>query len=216
MFLLAEELLLLALDNKKGRVPCTVLGVLPFGLAGALLAELLLYNSIQTDGKDRVLVRNTSPVGDDLLDGALTQLHRSREGRGLSYWLAALSYGMDDLESRLLGRLVRKGVLRKQEKRFLGMFPLSTYPTRNSAVKEEICTSLRAAAFGGDRTDVRSLVLLGLAEACSLTAGLFSGEERRQVRKLLKEITSDQALAKLYLDVSCNATSSAAAAAAAG
>jgi len=216
MFLLAEELLLLALDNKKGTVSCTASVGLPFGLAGALLAELLLYKKIQTDETDRVFVQDLSPVGDGILDGALTQFHRSREGRGLSYWLAALSYAMDDLESRLLGRLVRKGVLRKQENRFLGMFPLSTYPTRNPAVKEEICGRLRAAAFGGDRTGMRSLVLLGLAEACSLTAGIFSGEERRQARKRLKEITGDKALAKLFLDVSCTAASSAAAAATAG
>src|ERR671937_589742 len=103
MLLLAEELLLLALDNKKGRVPCEASAGLPFGVAGALLAELLLYNSIETDETGSVFVKVGSPVGDDILDKTLMQLHRSKEGRGLSYWLSALIYGMDDLEGRLLG-----------------------------------------------------------------------------------------------------------------
>ena len=213
---LAEELLLLALDSRKGRVPCTASAALPFGLAGAILAELLQCDSLQIDQSDRVFVKDGSPVGDDILDAALVQLHQPGEGRGFRYWLSALLYGMDDLESRLLGGLVRKGILRKEEYRFLGMFPLSTYPAENPALKEEVGSRLRTAALGDDRPDVRTLALLGLADACNLTGDIFSREERRRARKRLKEITGEKALGSLFFEVMYTAASSAAAAVIAG
>jgi golgi phosphoprotein 3 len=210
--MLAEELFLLALDNGKGRVPCTVSAALPFGLAGAILAELIEYDSLQIDQSDIVFVKDGSPIGDDILDAALVQLSQSGEGRGFRYWLSALLYRMDDLENRLLGRLVRKGILRKEAYHFLGMFSLSTYRVKNPALKAEVGLRLRIAGLGDYRPDGRGLALLGLAEACNLTGDIFSRDERRRARERLKDTTGDKALGKLFFEVMYTAASSAAAA----
>jgi golgi phosphoprotein 3 len=48
---IAEELLLLALDDEKGTTQWSGTGALPFGLAGALLAELVLRGKMTLGDK---------------------------------------------------------------------------------------------------------------------------------------------------------------------
>jgi Golgi phosphoprotein 3 len=208
---LTEELLILALDTRKGRVAWSASAALPFGLRGAILAELLLDDHIETDEENKVFVKATWPTKDDILEEALTQMRHSKKNRSLHHWLSTFIHSISNLEDRVFERLVIKGVLRRKESRFLGMFPLSTYPLQNPAVKEEMRLRLRTAALGGHGPEVRTLMLFGLADACNLTDGIFSAEERKQARKRLKGITADPGLGSIAFDVMYTVTASAAA-----
>ena len=65
---LAEEIVLLSLDDETGR-PVGRAGMAPdLALAGALLMELALAGKVDTD-RDRLFVVETTPTGDAVRDG---------------------------------------------------------------------------------------------------------------------------------------------------
>ena len=67
---LAEEIVLLSLDDETGR-PVGRGGMAPdLALAGALLMDLALAGRLDTD-RDRVMVVNAAPTGDAVRDAAL-------------------------------------------------------------------------------------------------------------------------------------------------
>jgi len=83
--LLAEDLLLLVTDDAAGRlaVPGEPADA---GLGGANLAELTLRGQVDVSGdqyrgrRGRIIVRDPSPPGDEVLDAALQTLVK-RQGR---------------------------------------------------------------------------------------------------------------------------------------
>src|SRR4051794_16119160 len=118
---LAEELALLAYDDESGR---QVGGMfVPYGLGGALLAELALLRRIELSD-DRVAVTDRSPTGDALLDGALHRI-AGHPGRRASRWVDLLRRGV---EHTVLDRLVEAGHLPRGESTALLVRPRPTYP----------------------------------------------------------------------------------------
>jgi len=74
--LLAEDLLLLVTDDTSGRLSAPAAQV-DAGLGGANLVELTLLNKVDLSGArdqgkpGRIIVRDPSPAGDEVLDAAL-------------------------------------------------------------------------------------------------------------------------------------------------
>jgi hypothetical protein len=74
--LLAEDFLLLVTDDTSGRLSAPAAQV-DAGLGGANLVELTLLNKVDLSGEGdqgrpgRIIVRDPSPAGDDVLDAAL-------------------------------------------------------------------------------------------------------------------------------------------------
>jgi golgi phosphoprotein 3 len=212
MFTLAEELLLLALEDGKGTVISSAAATLPFGLAGAILAELILRDRIQPDRNDRLSVEDASSTGDDILNDALAQLGRSKEEKSLGYWVSALTYSIPDLEDRLLSRLVEKGILANEEYPHSTGLPLCHPWVQNSNIKQETRQYLRSVALDGTAPIARTTVLLSLTEACHLIGEILSPEERRHAKNRLQEVIGDEAVGKIVSDAVFKTTSRAGAA----
>jgi hypothetical protein len=60
MVTLAEELLLLAMEDGKSTVLSSAAATVPYALAGAILAELILHDKIQPDQNQRLSVEDGS------------------------------------------------------------------------------------------------------------------------------------------------------------
>src|SRR6516165_9193538 len=120
--LLAEDLLLLVTDDGTGQliVPAAQVDA---GLGGANLVELALTNKVELsaegeDGKPgRVVVRDPSPAGDDVLDAALATL-TANQGKKPSAVIRPLS---KNLRQALYQRLAAAGVIRSERGRTLGI-----------------------------------------------------------------------------------------------
>src|SRR5512136_398316 len=113
---LAEELLLLALNDEKGTVSIAASMGLPYGLAGALLIELQEGGLIRIEGKELVPA-SAGPVKDDLLGEILGTLRSSRKTRTLGHWVAVFGRTGGKIKKRLLTRLVAKRILTMEERR---------------------------------------------------------------------------------------------------
>ena len=83
---LAEEFLLLALNEEKGTVVFAASMALPYGLAGALLIELAEAGLVRIEGKKLVPAPRGS-ARDGLLDGVLGTVRASSKTRSLEHWV---------------------------------------------------------------------------------------------------------------------------------
>src|SRR5215207_8855573 len=152
--MIAEEYLLLALDEKTGklRIGGDALGP---ALGGALVAELVLRERIGITPHEagwrkrrRVAITSTTPTDDPELDAALQKLAEN-EGRKLkdlpseySTKKRRLSYGVRE---RLLDRLAASGAVVKTAGSIFGFIPRTTWPAGNLAGEQDVRRRLQGA-----------------------------------------------------------------------
>lgn len=167
-----EDILLLSLDDNTGALlPLPVMG-LDYALAGALLCDLALANRIDTD-PNQLVVLDRSPTGDPLLDRALGTIAASAAPQSVQHWLGVFASERAVLERAALERLVARGILRQEEKKFLWVFGLRRYPTVDNHERVEVRTRLSALILGDELPDPRDAVLISLLTACHLLPRVF-------------------------------------------
>ena len=189
---LAEEIYLLALDDRQGVIKPLPTAALDYALAAALLMELALVDRIDTD-LATLKVTSTAPLGDPLLDETLRELQQKPEPQPISFWLEGLADRSGRIEERVLARLIEKGILKQENRRILWVFDVRRYPLIDDREIKEVRTRLRELILGDGIPDPRDVVLVGLGNACRLLDDLFTTEEFDRVR------TRITALARLDL-----------------
>jgi Golgi phosphoprotein 3 len=188
---LAEELLLLALNDEKGTVLMAASMGLPYGLAGGLVIELIERGLLRIEGK--MLVAGTAgSARDEVLDGILGEVRAAKRARNLKSWVGRLGRSGGKIKPRLLERLVGKGILRREEHRLLLVFPAARYPQIDPMPEFGIRERVRSGLRGLTEPDDRTAALISLVHACDLTGMLFEKGERREAKKRAKEISAGQ------------------------
>jgi hypothetical protein len=188
---LAEELLLLALHDEKGTVLMAGSTGLPYGLAGAFLIELVGAGLLRVEGKDLVAAA-AGTARDEILDRILTDVRSAKRTRNLKYWVGRTGRSGGKIRSKLADRLVAKGILQREERRLLLIFPTTRYPQVNPLPEYAVRERLRAALRAMTPPDDRTAALIALAHACDLVGRLFDKGERREAKKRAREIARNQ------------------------
>src|ERR1700712_4201619 len=148
--LIAEAVLLLALDDEKGALDSGVWMQIDSTLGGALLVDLAIRGKIDITGDaepglaangnpvkaGRVVIRDAVPTGDPDLDAALDRLAKV-DGKKPD---AAVPVAAKGARAALTQRLVAAGVLSERKTKVLGIFPRTSWP----AVQDAQETDLRA------------------------------------------------------------------------
>ena len=195
MLTLPQELYLLALHEEKGRVPASLATSLHYGLGGAILAELILQSRVGLDDERKAVVVNNSMFGeDDLLNEGLERIQASGRHHKSTYWVSTFSGHIKKLEKRLAYHLVDAGVLRKEEKRFLGVVPYEAYPAQDASARFWIKQHLRSVVLGGEVLDVHTAMLLSLVRACDLLGRVFTRDELKAARRKIEELTRGEVI----------------------
>lgn len=192
MLCFAEEIFLLALDDREGALKPLPVSALEFALPGALLIELAFLNKIDTDLKTLQVV-DKQPVGSALLDDILRQIESQSAAQPIYFWLSFFAGQAKQIQERILGQLVGKGVLKIEDKKILWVFKTRRYPVMDNREIKEVRTRLRDLILSDEIPDPRDAVLISLVDACHLFDDLFSDEEFERVKPRIK------ALAKLDL-----------------
>ena len=191
--LLAEDLLLLATDDATGRLSVSREPV-DAGLGGANLAELTLLGKVDVSGEQdqgrrgRIIVRDPSPPGDEVLDAALRILVK-RQGRRPSAVIRPLGR---KLRRVLYQRLAASGALRAERRRVLGIFPTRSWPAQDPSRKAEVRQQVAQALTGAAAPDERTAALIALLHALKCEHKVVDPRSyqlsRRQLRKRAAEI----------------------------
>jgi hypothetical protein len=185
MLSLAEELLLLALDDEKGVIVHKT--PLKYAIVGAILMDLALANRIDTDVENLTVV-DVQKTGDDILDEALQRIAASHETKTIGYWLVNLSRDSRELEERLLERLIEKGILKKEEHKILWVFHQRRYPVQEDSEEREVKSRIRSIVLSEELPDPRDVVLVSLIRSCYLIDEVFTPEELDRVQDRIEQI----------------------------
>ncbi len=178
---LAEEVFLLALDDRRGLVRPGLLPALDYALAGAVLMDLALRARIDTDATS-LKVTGAASTGDALLDDILREIQARPEPQPTSFWLQEFANSERNLQERALDGLLRKGILRREDRRLLWVFEIRCYPIADDREVKEVRTRLRDLILGDELPEPRDVVLLNLGNACRLLEDLLTPEDRERTQ----------------------------------
>jgi hypothetical protein len=163
--LLAEDLLLLVPDDAIGRLSGLPAQV-DAGLAGANLIELALMYKVDLsregdEGKPgRIIVRDRSPAGDEVLDTALGIViaHQGKKP------IAVIKPLSENLRRTLYRRLADSGMIRAEQGRVLGVLPTRRWipDGRHEAEMSQLMTQ---ALVEQKAPDTRIAALIALVHA---------------------------------------------------
>ena len=176
---LADEIVVLMLRDDAGAIRPECATVASIAIAGGILMELALLVRIDTDLKTLFIVDPT-PVGDDLLDEALHKIAAVRQSRSSAWWIRALGLHSGDLSVRVLGRLVKAGILRAEDRQFLWVFSRRAYPQNTGREEREAKARLLSVIFNDDVPESRDALLLGLADSTGVLDTILSPEDKRR------------------------------------
>lgn len=193
--LIAEDLLLLVTDDTSGRLSAPAAQV-DAGLGGANLLELTLMNKVDLSGDrdegkpGRIIVRDTAPTGDTVLDAALEIIiaHQGRKPAGV---ITPLS---KNLRRVLYERLTASGLVRAEKGSILGLFPTHRWPAADSRHEEQVRRPMTEALVQQTAPDTRSAALIALVHALRCEDKIVDPRQhdmsKRQLRERAAEIAS--------------------------
>lgn len=189
--LIAEDMLLLLLDDESGKLtltsyPQTVLG-------GALLVELAITGAVEVEEKTsmwrsaKVRAVAGAPPADPVLRAAYDVIaDRPRTAQDL---VQRLGKGTKDA---LADRLAERGLLERRDDRVLGLFPRTRWPAIDSGHEQEVRRQLTAALVQGAEPDERTGALVALLSAIDKPHkvvdhdGLTAGEVRKRAKTIAR------------------------------
>ena len=183
-----EEILLLQLDDTHGRFVDLPLSAADVVLAGAALMELALDNRVDADLEQLILVDRT-PTGDDILDDVLVQLGQVEVGLSVADALERITANAEKYQEKALKRLVMKGILRKQDGRFLWVFHTRRYPVVDDREQREVKARLRQVLLTDEIPEPRDVVLICLIEACGLLGLVLTADEIAQTKTRVGQLS---------------------------
>ncbi len=203
MLRFAEEIVLLLLRDDDGKfVPVPAMSM-QHALAAAVLMDLALENRIDTDPDNLVLIDST-PVGDSLLDPTLEQI-AAGEQHDARYWVEQTARQADAIRDEALARLVEHGILEQHDERFLWVFRSRRYPMIDGTEEREVKLRILGVLLSDEIPDPRDIVIICLADACGLLRQLLPKRELEGVRSRIDQVRKldliGQAMSEAIRDV---------------
>ena len=200
----AEEITLLMLNDEDGEFVRVPGWSMQCAFAGAVLMDLALEDRIDTDLKRLVLIDPT-PLGDDLLDPTLARIAEATETHDARHWVDYLADQAEDIREAALVRLVERGILRREEDRFLWVFQSRRYPVVDGEAEREVKLRIMGVLFGNEIPDPRDIVIICLADACGILRELLSARELERATERIEQVRKldliGQAVSKAVWDI---------------
>ncbi|GAA1958998.1 GOLPH3/VPS74 family protein [Kitasatospora viridis] len=180
---LHARLFLLAHDPERGRL--TGRSNLPLLLRAAQLADLLRLGLLR-DERGRPVAAGPAPAGLDPL--LAEQLRQIAEGRPRSWhrWIQPRRPTVRLVRESLAGQ----GVLRLEERRLLGLFPVVRSEPRDPRVRKALTAALASALRDPlTRVGAADAALVALADAARLSAAL-NHRQRREHKERIADLAA--------------------------
>lgn len=152
---LAEDLLLLLFDSSSGTIAGEGMPLFHV-LAGAVLLELALNESVEIDPKQRVHAVTDQAPGDELLTRAWQRI--TRKPVEVHTLIAEIG---PPLREATLERVIARGDIHRERGRTLGFIP-TTKLTSATPRRDELLRPVRAALVDGADPDPRTGALAAL------------------------------------------------------
>ena len=191
MLNIAEELLLLLMDEDSGEYTPVPERTLGYALTGAALIELELQHRIDV-GPEALVVTDPTPVDDDLLDPVLADIVAvSRNAaHNTEFWVRRIAQSSDELRARALSGLASQGMVEADESGFFFLSRRATlarhYAATQSRQAEETRQRILQAIFSDIIPDTRDIVIISLAHACDIFQRILPADEYEEARERIE------------------------------
>ena len=166
---IAEELILLMLDEQSGYLEMAPGWNFSCVMAGAVLADLALERRIETD-LERLYLVDPTPTGDSLLDPALGEIAESEEESDAQFWIERNTVRADEIVAAALDRLVERNILTHEMGGFWGLSRsvarTGTYPTSDVETRKESKARILSVILNDEIPDPRDAILVALMHTC--------------------------------------------------
>ncbi len=166
---IAEELILLMLDEQSGYLEMVPGWDFSCVMAGAVLADLALERRVETD-LERLYLVDSTPTGDGLLDPTLKDIAASEEKSDAQFWIERNTRHADEIVAATLDRLVERNILTHETGGFFGLSRdvarSGTYPTSDVETRKESKTRVLSVILNDEIPDPRDAILVALMHTC--------------------------------------------------
>ena len=187
MLTFTEEIMLLMLDDDGLFLPIRG-GAVEHVLVGAVLMDLAFANRIDTD-PEKLLVIDSTPTGDSLLDVPLERLAKSGETMNTKGWVEVLAREQAaEIRQQAMNGLIGAGILEAKDEKFLWVFRSRRYPTIDGRAEREVKLRMEDVLLSDDMPDPRDIALICLVDACDILNDIFSEREMERVRPRIEQL----------------------------
>ena len=166
---IAEELILLMLDEQSGYLEMVPNWDFSCVMAGAVLADLALERRIETD-LERLYLVDPTPTGDELLDPTLKDIAESDEKSDAQFWIERNTRQSDEIVAAALERLVERNILTHESGGFWGLSRSvarsGTFPTQAVEARRESKVRILSVILNDEIPDPRDAILVALMHTC--------------------------------------------------
>ncbi len=212
-----EQFISLSLNPDTGRY--LVLGnYLTYGLVGAILMDLSLERKISIEDHIIIAAKDSSPTGNTASDRMFKTIAESSRQRNIKIWVRRLGNKSARYRKEMQKYFVRNGILKVENKRFIGISYKLHYIAR-PGFRINLINRYKEIILYNKIPEEHEMMVLGLIYACKMHKVISKGgPERRNVRKKLVEIIRSNAFAtdisKAIMEIQTEITASIAATAA--
>lgn len=183
---ISEKLFCMAVNPVKGGILMNSATALPMVLTGAVFYELS-KNGIISIEDNIVVLKNRNINSDEILEFFLRHLRLKEKNRKIRYWVSYFNNKSRAIHKKFIIGLVRKNILRVEEKRFLFIPYKKTYVS-NRPLVESFSKEIEQFVSGKIKENDEIVILALLALKLNLMGRIFPDRKERKeaVRKLKK------------------------------
>src|SRR5699024_10391447 len=187
--LIAEELFLLSMDQKKNVPYFRTNSSLAYSLVGSLLAELMLEGDVD-EVQDKIIINNRSN-DHPLLQETLHMLE-TKPNQTIEYWVSKLESLHRNIKKKDDRQLQSNRCIRIEKKKVLGLFKTEKYHLKEERAIEDYREQFRQVLEKMDDSDSftqqeeRTLILLSFVHVNELLDIVF--DDKREVSSIKKKL----------------------------
>jgi golgi phosphoprotein 3 len=163
----AESFVILVIKPDKGRVYIRN-NSFYYSLTGALLMDYLENGEIKVE--DKRLIPFFKKSDEPLHDFIEQKIMKSDKSRKISYWIETLSLKSKPMFKEIIFSLEKKGIIRIEHKKFLGIIPYKNYWFTDLSERENLVENLRNVLIYDRKATNKEVMLLSLVK----TSGAYS------------------------------------------
>ena len=187
--LIAEDLLLLVLDDEKGTLTSSWVQQ---ALGGAILTELAMAGSVEVVPKSGFTPAKASVVpGRRPEEPILAAAYDSLAAKPIAAKTAVTNLGKG-LHEALAARLCDRNILKRRDDKILGIFPRTTWPAADSTHEDGVRRQLTAVLVQGTTPDATTGPLIALLSSIDLahkvvdTRDVGAGEVKKRAKQIAR------------------------------
>ncbi len=184
---LAEDIILLLIDDQSGKMEDVHSNVLEMLMAGAVVMDLSLRFRIDSD-LDSLFVIDSTPTGDPILDSTLERIAGEAETLSAKVWIQRIAETGMEIRDAVIDRLVERRILRVEDTRFLWVFGSRRYPVIDDREEREAKLRLLDVLFSDSIPDPHDIALICLADAGAVFELILTDRELRQVSSRIEQV----------------------------